>query len=699
MRIYELAKKWNLDSKEFVTQLQGMGYKVKNHMSSLDDELVQRIEKKISAAVGKPASSEATAKGAESKKSENVSPTKTADRPSQETSQKSEGFKPTTEKEVGSEEDVKGPFKVDFPITVGKLAEVTDINVATMIKGLMDIGVFANMNQLISEEIVLKIQEPLRFLIEGGATEDEEKEKKETDEIERLVDEDESKLQPRPPVVTLMGHVDHGKTSLLDAIRKSSVADREAGKITQHMGTYSADVPGKGHVTFLDTPGHEAFSAMRSRGAQVTDIVVLVVAADDGVMPQTVEAIHHAKSADVPIIVAVNKSDLPAANMENVKSGLQQHELSPEDWGGKTIFVSVSAKTGDGVDQLLEMLVLQSEVLELKANPDKLARATVLEGQLSKGRGPVATVLVQEGTLRVGDVIVCGPYCGKVRGMTNDHGKLIKTAGPSVGVEIQGLDGVPDVGDVLQVVGDEKEARGISERRQMKKREIRLAGEVGKHATLENLHEEIETGHANELRIIIKGDVQGSVEALTGSLEKLSTDKMKLRVIHGAVGGINESDVMLASASNAIIIGFHVKADLQAIDILEKEKIESRFYSIIYEAVEDVRTAMEGLLAPKKQEKSLGMVEIRDTFKNSKVGTIAGCHVVKGKITRNSKTRLIRDNIIVFEGRLSSLKRFKDDAKEVLEGYDCGASFQRFNDIKVGDMIEAYEIEEVAQKL
>ena len=698
MRIYELAKRWNLDNKELVTKLKSLGYKIKNHMSSLDEDLVERVERKLFPQKSEPKSKE-TAKPSvpqQKKTSETKPPQPGASHVKEVKTSKVKVPAAEPQRTVlkGLEAEIdKKIFEVEFPITVTSLAQVIDIPVNTVIKNLMSIGVFANVNQLLSQEIVMKFADKTGLQIKKLPS-------KEDQELgAQQKPDDESKLVLRPPVVTMMGHVDHGKTSLLDAIRSSNVVDREAGKITQHIGAYGVDIPGKGHVTFVDTPGHEAFSAMRARGANVTDVVVLVVAADDGIMPQTIEAINHAKAAEVTIVVAVNKCDLPAANPTQVMSQLQSYDLAPEEWGGKTIVVNVSAKTGEGIEKLLEMLLLESEILELKANPDKRAVGTVLEGQISKGRGIVTDVIVQEGTLKTGDFIVCGLYYGKVRAMHNDRGKTVKTAGPSYAVEILGLNGVPNAGDKFFAVADEKIAREISEKRQLERREQDLLGQAGKHTTLDSLHTKMESGEANELKLIIKGDVQGSIEALKTSLEKLSNDKIRLRVIHGAVGGINESDAMLATASDAVIIGFHVKADLRAQELIEREQIDVRFYSIIYEAVEDVKKAMEGLLAPTFKEVIVGNAEVRDIFKISRIGTIPGSHVLKGKIQRNTKVRLIRDNIVIFDGRLSSLKRFKDDAKEVAEGYDCGLSFERFNDVKVNDRVEAYRIEETAQTL
>ncbi len=584
-------------------------------------------------------------------------------------------------------------FTIRFPITVGNLSTQLNIRIPDLIKTLMGIGIFANVNQLLNEDIVLALAGKLGIAIE-----------KEADpELERVIHgveegEDTKLFKPRPPVVTMMGHVDHGKTSLLDAIRKTNVAAKEAGLITQHIGAYGVDIPNRGHVTFLDTPGHEAFTAMRARGANVTDVVVLVVAADDGVMPQTVEAVDHAREAGCPIVVAVNKSDLPTANPQKVMTGLQKMGLMPEEWGGKTICVKVSAKTGKGIEELLEMLLLEAEVLELKANADRPAIGTVIESHLSKGSGPVASVIVQKGTLRMGDMVVCGPYMGRVRSLRNDRGKSVKEAGPSYAAELSGLGGVPEAGETFLVVADEKTARKITDQRLLERREREMRG-APKHLSLEDLYHRISKGNFKELKLIIKADVQGSVEALAQSLEKNSTDKCRVHVIHGGVGGVNESDIMLAAASDAIIIGFHVKPDQKAQDLGEKEGVDTRFYNIIYEAVEDVRKAMEGLLEPTFKEVVEGRVELRKIFQSSKVGAIGGGFVMKGKVVRVNRVRLIRSNVVLFDGKLASLKRFKDDVRDVQQGYECGLSLEGFNDLREGDIVESYRLEKALATL
>jgi translation initiation factor IF-2 len=586
---------------------------------------------------------------------------------------------------------VKPVVAIRFPITVGNLAEKMNRRIPEVIKALMGIGIFANVNQLLNEEIVYAAGEALGVEIKKMA--DEAKEI-----IESGAEEDAAKLKPRPPVVTLMGHVDHGKTSLLDAIRSTNVAAKEKGFITQHIGAYGVDIPGKGHVTFLDTPGHEAFTAMRARGANVTDVVVLVVAADDGVMPQTIEAIDHAREAGCPIVVAMNKIDLPVANPAKVMGELQKIGLVPEEWGGKTIVVKVSAKTGKGIEDLLGMLLLEAEVLELKANPDRLAVGVVIESHISKGSGPVASVIVQKGTLRLGDIVVAGPFTGRVRAMKNDKAKTVREAGPAYAVELSGLNGVPEAGETVYAVVDEKTATTITEQKILELRERQMRG-TPKHMSLESLYSKLSEGNFKELKIILKADMQGSIEALTQSLDKISSEKCRLHVIHGIVGGINESDVMLAAASDAIIIGFHVKADPKAQALAEKEGVDIRFYSIIYDAVEKIRKAMEGILEPELKEAVEGKTKVRQIFKSSRVGNIGGAIVMKGRITRQHRVRLVRNNVVIFEGKLSSLKRFKDDVKEVTEGYECGVALEGFNDLREGDMLESYRIDKFAAKL
>ncbi|HHV71469.1 MAG TPA: translation initiation factor IF-2, partial [Clostridia bacterium] len=583
----------------------------------------------------------------------------------------------------------KPVISVKERMTVQELAKRFDKQGTELIKDLMGLGIMASLTQEIDFDAMDVLAKKYGYELDLEQSFEEEN----LDVTEE--EDDPQNLKPRACVVTVMGHVDHGKTSLLDAIRKTNVTAKEAGGITQHIGAYQVNVNGK-KIVFLDTPGHEAFTAMRARGAQVTDIAVLVVAADDGVMPQTVEAINHAKAAKVPIIVAINKIDKPTANPERVKQELTEYGLIPEEWGGDTICVPVSATQKTGLDNLLEMILLVAEMLELKANPQKPAKGVVIEAKLDKGRGPVATVLVQEGTLKVGDPIVAGHISGKVRAMNNDKGQQIKEAGPSTPVEVLGLTDVPQAGDVLQVFKDEKIARQIAEKRKLEKRNAELQRKP--KVSLDDLFKQIQAGEVKELNIIIKADVQGSAEALRQSVEQLTTNEVKVNVIHSGVGGISENDVLLASASNAIIIGFNVRPDNNARNFAKKENVDIRTYRIIYEVIDDIKKAIIGLLEPEYREVVIGRAEVREIFKVSKVGTIAGCYVLDGKVTRNAKIRVIRDNKVIYEGRLESLKRFKDDVKEVLSGFECGMNIERFNDLKEGDIIEAYVEEVVARQ-
>ena len=583
-------------------------------------------------------------------------------------------------------------FKLVPGMTVKEFAELIGQRPADIMRKLMDMGQMLTFNQTMNVDAAVIIAE------ESGVKIDVSMEKAGEELLDSVVQtEDGVQLEPRPPVVTIMGHVDHGKTSLLDAIRQTKVAEGEAGGITQHIGAYTVAVRGK-QVTFLDTPGHEAFTAMRGRGAKITDIVILVVAADDGVMPQTIEAINHAKAASVPIIVAINKIDKPGANSDRVKNALSEHGLISESWGGDTIMVEVSAKEKTGLDILLEMILLQSEVLELKADPYRLAKGVVVEARLERGRGPVATVLVQSGTLRVGDVFVVGVVSGKVRALITHTGAKVQEAGPSIPVEVAGLPGVPSAGDVFQVVKDERVAREIAEDRARKQRTADLSGSA--KVTLDDLFAKIKEGSVKELALVIKSDVQGSAEALTAGVEKLATAAVKLRVIHSGVGGITESDVLLAAASNAIIIGFNVRPEPKASALAEQQGVDVRLYTIIYDAMAEIKAAMEGLLEPTLKERTLGRAEVRQVFTVSKAGVIAGAYVVDGTITRAAVgARVIRDNVVVYEGRLGSLRRFKDDVREVQQGYECGISVENFNDVKAGDIIEAYAIDKIAAKL
>ncbi|MBU1162970.1 MAG: translation initiation factor IF-2, partial [Proteobacteria bacterium] len=553
-----------------------------------------------------------------------------------------------------------------------------------MIKALMDMGVMATVNQTIDFDTAALIATEFNYELERASFEEKVLLKVEKDDPDKLI--------ARPPVVTIMGHVDHGKTSLLDVIRKTKVTEAEAGGITQHIGAYYVSVD-KGQIVFLDTPGHEAFTAMRARGAKVTDIVVLVVAADDGVMPQTIEAINHSKAAKVPIIVAINKIDKLNADPERVKRELSELGLTPEDWGGNTIFVNVSAKNGQGINDLLEMILLQAELLELTANPDKLAKGNVVEAKIDSGRGAVATILIHEGTLHTGDIVVCGIHYGKVRAMLNDRGMHIETAGPSMPIEVLGLSGVPNAGDVLIALADDKDAKQVSMHRMQKQRSKDLS--KTSRLSLEKLFEKMQKGETKELNLIIKADVHGSIEALSDSLIKLSNDEVKINIIHSATGAIIESDISLAAVSNAIIIGFNVRPSSKVQALATEENVDMRFYNVIYNVIKDIKDAIVGLMKSTFKERILGKAEVREVFHVPKIGAIAGCYVTDGKIERGQLARLIRDGIVCYDSKISSLRRFKDDAKEVQSGYECGISIDNFNDIKIGDIIECYYLEEI----
>lgn len=581
----------------------------------------------------------------------------------------------------------KQQLKVLIPdsITVGELATRLKATATDVIKKLMGLGVMASINQeidfdtaaLVADEMGAKVEKEVIVTIEERLIDD--------------TDDDDTNLQPRCPVVVVMGHVDHGKTSILDRIRNAHVAAGEAGGITQHIGAYQVNVNGQ-DITFLDTPGHEAFTSMRARGANITDIAILVVAADDGIMPQTVESINHAKAAGVSIIVAINKMDKEGANPDRIKEELTKYDLVCEDWGGDVICVPVSAKTGDGIDELLENVLLVAEVKELKANPDRLAKGTVIEARLDKGRGPIATLLVQNGTLRQGDVLIAGTAVGRVRVMTNDKGRTVKAAGPSVPVEITGLAEVPSAGDIFNAVEDERLARELVEQRKHEQKQEQF--NAYRKVTLDNLFSQIAEGEIKELPIVVKADVQGSVEAVKQSLEKLSNNEVRVRVIHGAVGAVKESDVMLANASNAIIVGFNVRPDPVAAESAARDGVDIRLYRIIYDAIEEISTAMKGMLAPKFRDVEQGRVEVRQVYKISNVGMVAGSYVLSGKVTRGSQVRVVRDGIIIADDKIAGLKRFKDDAKEVAEGYECGISLEKFADVKEGDIFETYIVEE-----
>jgi translation initiation factor IF-2 len=586
----------------------------------------------------------------------------------------------------------KKVIKLTPGLTVKDFAELVGQRPADIIRKLMELGQMLTLNQPMNMDVALLVADGLGLKAEVSA------DKQGEDLLEAAESAGQEVMELRPPVVTIMGHVDHGKTSLLDAIRQTKVTEQEAGGITQHIGAYVVQAHDK-RITFLDTPGHEAFTAMRARGAKITDIVILVVAADDGVMPQTVEAIDHATAANVPIIVAINKIDKPGANPERVKHALAEHNLIPEAWGGQTIFVEVSAKQKVGLDALLEMILLQSEVLELKADPRRRAKGAVVEAKLDRGRGPVATVLVQNGTLRMGDVFVVGTFSGRVRALITDTGAKVSEAGPSMPVEVIGLPGVPAAGDPFVVVPDERVAREVAEARLQKQRTAELAAGAGR-VTLDDLYARIKEGDVKELSLVIKSDVQGSAEALSEAVQKLSTAAVKLRVIHSGVGGITETDVLLASASRAIIIGFNIRPEPKATALAEREGVDIRLYTIIYDAIADIKAAMEGLLEPTLKERILGRAEVRQVFNIPKAGAIAGCYVLEGTISRASAgVRVVRDHVVIYEGKLGSLRRFKDDVREVQQGYECGIGVENFNDVKPGDVLEVYTVDKVAAKL
>jgi translation initiation factor IF-2 len=593
------------------------------------------------------------------------------------------------QEELEQEELEKGILKLTEFVTVSELASMMDVSPTEVIASCMSLGIFASINQRLDAETIQLVSSEYGFETEFISAEVQEAIEIEEDSEEDLID--------RPPIVTVMGHVDHGKTSLLDFVRKANVLDGEAGGITQHIGAYSVKAENGQLITFLDTPGHEAFTAMRARGAQVTDVAIIIVAADDDIMPQTKEAISHAQAAGVPMVFAINKIDKPGANPDKIKEQLSGMNILVEDWGGKYQSADISAKNGTNIDVLLEKVLLEAEMLELKANPNKNAIGTIVEATLDKGRGYVTTILVSAGTLNVGDVIIAGQHFGKVKAMHNEHGQLVELAGPSMPVSILGFNGAPSAGDRFNVLPDEKEAKQIASKREQLHREQGLRTQ--KHITLDEIGRRIAIGDFQELNIIVKGDVDGSIEALSDSLLKLSTEKIQVNIIHKGVGAISETDVTLASASDAIIVGFQVRPSAQARKLAEKNEIDIRLYSIIYKAIEEIKDAMEGMLAPEFKEEILGTAEIRETFKITKVGTIAGCFVTEGKILRNANIRLIRDGIVIYTGELGSLKRFKDDAKEVKNGYECGLNIDKFNDIKVGDIVECWEEVEIATKL
>ncbi|MFD1705917.1 translation initiation factor IF-2 [Siminovitchia sediminis] len=750
MRVYEYAKKHNTSSKEVIEKLKSMNIEVTNHMSAIDSHAIGRLDHAFNNQPKEKGHSQRRGQQNRGPKQENRLPKNTENennRSAQSKNGSNKNSKPKGNQNntgvrnqktnnhrndggqhkpngkggrgaAGNKGQNKGPNrnrkqnqnrqrqkpqhhqpappkqkelpeKITFTesLTVAELAKKLHREPSEIIKKLFMLGVIATINQELDKDAIELI------CAEYGVEVEEEIQIDKTDlEIYFEQEVNEEELVERPAVVTIMGHVDHGKTTLLDSLRHTKVTAGEAGGITQHIGAYQIEASGK-KITFLDTPGHAAFTTMRARGAKVTDITILVVAADDGVMPQTVEAINHAKAAEVPIIVAVNKIDKPTANPDRVMQELTEHGLVPEDWGGDTIFVPISALQGEGIDQLLEMILLVSEVEELKASPNRQALGTVIEAQLDKGRGSVATLLVQDGTLRVGDPIVAGNTFGRVRAMVNDMGRRVKEAPPSTPVEITGLSDVPQAGDRFVVFEDEKTARQVGESRAQQALQA-LRNENSK-VTLDNLFEQMKQGEMKELNIIIKADVQGSAEALAASLRKIDVDGVNIKIIHSGVGAINESDITLAAASNAIIIGFNVRPDVNAKRAAESEGVDIRLHRIIYKAIEEIEAAMKGMLDPEYEEKVIGQAEVRQTFKVSRIGTIAGSYVTDGKITRDSGVRLIRDGIVIYEGEIDDLKRFKDDVKEVSQGYECGITIKNFNDVKEGDVIEAFVMEEV----
>ena len=714
-RIYEYAKELNLKSKEIIDELKSMNVEVSNHMQALEEEQIKALDKKFKASQAKDTNKQNTQNNHQKsnnkqnsndkEKQQSKNNSKSTKKKEQNNKGKQQNKNNKTNKNQKNNKNKKNnknnkpqnevaetkemPSKITYQegITVGELAEKLNVESAGIIKKLFLLGIMANINQSLDEETLELIADDYGVEIEKEVVVDEE-------DLSIYFDDetDDSDAIERPAVVTIMGHVDHGKTTLLDSIRNTKVTEGEAGGITQHIGAYQIENSGK-KITFLDTPGHAAFTTMRARGAQVTDITILVVAADDGVMPQTIEAINHAKEAEVPTIVAVNKIDKPTANPDRVMQELTEYGLIPEDWGGDTIFVPLSALSGDGIDDLLEMIGLVAEVQELKANPNKQAVGTVIEAELDKSRGPAASLLVQNGTLNVGDAIVVGNTYGRIRAMVNDLGKRIKSAVPSTPVEITGINDVPLAGDRFVVFGDEKQARRIGEARH--EASVIQQRQESKNVSLDNLFEQMKQGEMKDLNVIIKGDVQGSVEALAASLMKIDVEGVNVRIIHTAVGAINESDVTLANASNGIIIGFNVRPDAGAKRAAEAENVDMRLHRVIYNVIEEIESAMKGLLDPEFEEQVIGQAEVRQTFKVSKVGTIAGSYVTEGKITRNAGVRVIRDGIVLFEGELDTLKRFKDDAKEVAQGYECGITIEKYNDLKEGDIIEAFEMVEI----
>ena len=704
MRVYEIARKLNTKSNVVIKKLNDMGINVKSNFSGVDAEIAQKFIEEWNK------SKKEVIKEVKAKKKEEKKTKKKEKEVSEEKKPKPLKYKQSKQKilredtlpqkfkkrkkykkvkiETPQEEETKS-IEFSKGMTVFEFAGKLGVDFSDILGKLFELGVMARKNDVIDEEAARIIAEEYGFEIE-----EKQEASKEAEELFDIEDNPED-LVERPPIVTVMGHVDHGKTSILDAIKSTNIAQREAGGITQHIAAYSVKIEGK-YITFLDTPGHEAFTEMRARGAQITDIVVLVVAADDGVMPQTIEAINHAKAADVPIVVAINKIDKPNANPEKVKQELSNYGVVPEEWGGNNLFVNVSAKKRIGIDDLLEAILLQAEMMELKANPNKRAKGVVVEAKLDKNRGPVATVVVKEGTLKQGDAFIVGVQYGKVRAMVDDKGKKVKQVGPSFAAEILGLQGVPEPGDTLIVVSDEKKAKEIALKRQ---EELKQAILNQRSVSLENIFEQIEGGEVKELPVILKTDVFGSIEAIKNALIKLSTDEVTVKVIHAAVGAITKTDINLAKASNAVVIGFNVRPTQEALKLANDLKIDVRTYKVIYDIVDDVKKSLSGLLSPEEKEEILGRVEVRQTFKVPRVGVVAGCYVTYGKIARNAKVRVLRDGVIIHEGNIASLKRFKEDVSEVQQGYECGVGIEAFNDIKEGDVIEVYRIVKVEREL
>ena len=738
MRIYELAKELKMNSKDLVVIAEKeLGIKIKNHMSSITDLETLRIKKALNiinsgkkskekkpiidedsldeeidingaiikptdkklitpskkpAQITKPTQSNKASGKPNQGKQTNKDNKKSYRNDRNDKNDKNDNTKNTVSNEPEKKQQTvkQKTMEIEDSIVVRELADKIGVSVNNIISKLILLGLMVNMNQEIDFDTAAIVAEEYGMILTKKVVIDELQKIEESIEVQDI--DDDKDLQPRPPIVTVMGHVDHGKTSLLDAIRDTSVTEKEAGGITQHIGASQVEINGK-KITLLDTPGHEAFTSMRARGAKVTDIAILVVAADDGVKPQTIEAINHAKAANVPIIVAVNKIDKPTANVDKVKQELSEQGVLPEDWGGDTIFVPVSAKKNMGIEELLEMILLVAEVQELKANPNRKAKGTIIESKLDKGRGAVATVLIEKGTLKKGDMVLVGSTFGRVRAMFSSKGKKISQAGPSVPVEILGLSETPQAGDILVVMDSEKDAKNIAEKRKDKKH-LETMNATSK-VSLEDLYDRIQKGEVKDLNIIIKADVSGSIEAVKQSLQKQSLDEVKVNPIHGGVGGINENDIMLASASNAIVIGFNVRPSVAAMELAKRENVDIRSYNIIYNAIEDIKSAVKGMLAPVYKEVIMGRAEVRATFKVPNVGVVAGVYVTSGKVTRKSSVRLLRDDIVIHEGKISSLKRFKDDASELSTNYEGGIGIENYNDIKEGDMIEAYIMEEI----